>query len=90
MKLLSCVQLFVTPWTVTYQAPQVTVHIGDSPWSFSGKGTRVGCHFLLQGVFPTQGSNLGPLHRRQMLYHLSHREVGIAIRDLKTLQDPKT
>jgi len=31
----------------------------------------VGCHFLLQGIFPTQGSNLGLLHCRQILYHLS-------------------
>ena len=34
---------------------------------------RVGCHFLLQGIFPTQGSNPGLLHRRQILYHLSHQ-----------------
>ena len=27
------------------------------PWDFSGKNTGVGCHFLLQGIFPTQGSN---------------------------------
>ena len=26
------------------------------PWDFSGKNTGVGCHFLLQGIFPTQGS----------------------------------
>ena len=31
----------------------------------------MGCHFLLQGIFPTQGSNPGLLHCRQMLYHLS-------------------
>ena len=30
------------------------------------------CHALLQGIFPTQGLNLGLLHRRQILYHLSH------------------
>ena len=34
-----------------------SVH-GDSP----GKNTRLGCHALLQGIFPTQGSNLGFLH----------------------------
>ena len=34
--------------------------------------TGVGCHFLLQGIFPTQGPNLGLLHSRQILYHLSH------------------
>ena len=28
------------------------------PWDFPGKNTEVGCHFLLQGIFPTQGSNL--------------------------------
>ena len=33
----------------------------------------MGCHFLLQGIFPTQGSNPGLLHCRQMLYHLSHQ-----------------
>ena len=38
-----------------------------------GKNTGVGCHFLLQGIFPPQGSNLGLLHCRQMLYLLSHR-----------------
>ena len=27
-------------------------------WNFPGKNTGVGCHFLLQGIFPTQGSNL--------------------------------
>ena len=30
------------------------------------------CHFLLQGIFPTQESNLGLPHCRQTLYHLSH------------------
>ena len=28
------------------------------PWDFPRKNTGVGCHFLLQGIFPTQGSNL--------------------------------
>ena len=32
----------------------------------------MGCHALLQGIFPTQESNPGPLHRRQILYRLSH------------------
>ena len=27
------------------------------PWNFPGKNTGVGCHFLLQGIFPTQGLN---------------------------------
>ena len=37
---------------------------------FSRQG--VGCHFLLQGIFPAQGLSLGLLHCRQILYHLSH------------------
>ena len=41
------------------------------PWGFLGKSTGVGCNFLLQGIFLTQGLNPGLLHCRQMLYHLS-------------------
>ena len=43
------------------------------PWDFPGKDTGVGCHFLLHGVFPTQGLNPGLLHCRQILYHLSYQ-----------------
>ena len=43
------------------------------PWGFPGKKTGVGCHFLLQEVFPTQGLNPGLPHCRQTLYHLSHQ-----------------
>ena len=38
---------------------------------FPGNSTGVDCHFLLQGIFLTQGSNLGLPHCRQMLYRLS-------------------
>ena len=52
-----------------------------SLWGFSGKNTGVGCHFLLQGIFPTQGPNphlLYLLHCRQILYLLSHwRSIGL-------------
>ena len=65
VKSLSCVWLFVTPWTVAYQAPY--------PWNFPDKSTGVGCHLLFQDIFPTQGLNPGLPHSRQMLYHLSHR-----------------
>ena len=44
------------------------------PWDFPGKDTGVGCHFLLQGIFPTQGSNLGLLHCRQIIYWPSYQE----------------
>ena len=43
------------------------------PWKSSGKNTEVGSHSLLQGIFPTQGLNLGLLHCRQFLYHLNHQ-----------------
>ena len=46
-----------------------SVH-GDS----SGKNAVVGCHALLQGIFPTLGSNSGLLHCRWILHHLSHQE----------------
>ena len=37
-------------------------------WDFPGKSTGVGCHHLLQGTFPIQGSNPGLLNCRQMLF----------------------
>ena len=37
------------------------------PWNFPGKNTGVGCYFLLQGIFPTQGSNTHLLHCRRIL-----------------------
>ena len=43
------------------------------PWDSPGKNTRVGCHFLHQRIFPTQGSNPGLLPCRQILYPLSHQ-----------------
>ena len=48
------------------------------PWDFSGKKTGVGCHFLLQGIFLTQGLNLSLLcllHYRQILYHCATQEA---------------
>ena len=51
---LVCVRLLATPWTVACQVP---LSMG-----FPGKNTGVGCHFLLQGIFPTQGMNLHLLH----------------------------
>ena len=37
------------------------------PWDSPGKNTGVGCHFLLQGIFPTQGLNPRLLHCRDSL-----------------------
>ena len=47
----------------------------DSP----GRNTGVGCHALLQGISPTQGSNPGLWHCRRSLYHLSHQEARICV-----------
>ena len=58
----------VTPWTVACQVPLSM----NSP----GKNTGVGSHFLLQGIFPIQGSNPHPLQCRWVLHHLSHQDVG--------------
>ena len=40
---------------------------------FSGKNAGVGSLSLLQGIFPTQGSNPGPPHCRRILYCFSHK-----------------
>ena len=50
MCVLSHSWLFATPWTIACRLL--------CPWDFPGENTRAGCHFLLQGIFPTQGSNL--------------------------------
>ena len=58
--------LFATPWTAVRQAPLC-------PWGSPGKNTGVGSLSLLQKLFPTQESNWGLLHCRQILYQLSHQ-----------------
>ena len=58
--MLSCsvvsdsLRFFATPWTIAHQVL--------CSWGFSGKNTGVDCHFFLQGIFLTQGSNLCLLH----------------------------
>ena len=54
------------------------------PWDFPGKDTAVGCHSLLQGIFPTQGSNPELLHCRRIPYSLNHQV------SLSLLQAPVT
>ena len=44
-----------------------------SPWNSLGQNTGAGILSLFQGIFPTQGSNTGLLHCRQILYRLSHQ-----------------
>ena len=59
---------------VTQLCPTLLHHMGCSPPGYSprdspGKNTGVGCHALLQGIFPTQGSNPGLLPCRWILTH---------------------
>ena len=49
------------------------------PRDFPGKSAGVGCHFLLQGIFPTQELNAGLPHCGQTLYHLSHQGVCLVL-----------
>ena len=79
---LSCVQFFVTPWTVAYQAPL---------WEYPDKNTGVGCHFLLQGIFPTPGWNPALPHCRQTFYQLSRQgslSPGTKVRLVKAMVFP--
>ena len=55
---------FETPWTAAHQAPLSMGFSRQEYWS--------GLHFLLQGVFPTQGLNLGLLHYQGHSLALSH------------------
>ena len=57
----------VTPWTVACQAPPSMEFSRQEYWS--------GCHFLLQGIFLTQGSNLGLMCCRWILYPWAIRET---------------
>ena len=59
VKSLHRVRLFETPWTVAHRTPLAM--------GFPGKNTGVGCHFILQGILPTQGLNPGLLHCRHSL-----------------------
>ena len=46
-----------------------------SPWNYPGQNTGVCSHSLLQGIFPTQGSNPDPLHCREILTVRATREI---------------
>ena len=60
-------------WSEVTQSCSTLCDPVDCPWDFPGKSAGVDCHFLLQGIFLTQESNLGLPHRRQMLYRGSHQ-----------------
>ena len=54
---------FLVKWSLLVMSDSVIPWLGPArflhPWDFPGKNTEVGFHLLLQGIFPTQGSNPG-------------------------------
>ena len=66
--LLSCSVMSYSLWPHGLQ-PDRLLCPRDSP----GKNIEEGCHFLLQGIFPTQGLNPGLLHFKQLLYCLNYQ-----------------
>ena len=61
-----------------------------SPWNFAGKNTRVGCHFLFQEIFLTQGSNsylLSLLHWQVEFYNWCHLGYLVRTDDIKLLSE---
>ena len=68
--MLKSLQSCLTLWDPLDCSPLGTTL--DCLWDSPGKNTGVGCHALLQGIFPTQRSNLCLLICRQILYHWCH------------------
>ena len=65
------VKVLVAPSCPTLCNPtDCSLPVSSCPWNSPGKNTGVGSHSLLNGFFPTQGSNPGLLQCRQILYHL--------------------
>ena len=62
----------VTKSSLTLETPQTVARQAPLPLESPGKNTGAGCHFLLQGIFLTQGLNPSLLHCRQFLYRLSN------------------
>ena len=76
--LMNIQELFSLGWTGLISSlfkglSRVLQHHMENGWNSPGKNTGEDCHFLLQGIFPTQGWNPGLLHCRQILYPLSHQ-----------------
>ena len=59
--------------SVAQLCPTLCDLVGCSSSDSPGKNSEVGCHALLQGIFQTQGLNLGLPHYKWILYDLSHQ-----------------
>ena len=66
---IQSVQPFATSWTL---GPPATLLC---PWASPGKNAGVDSHSLLQGTFPTQGSNLQSPALADQFFTLSHQEA---------------
>ena len=65
---------FYAEWIVKVAQSWLTLcNPMDCPWNSLGQNTGVGSLSLLQGIFPTQESDPGLPHCRQILYQLSHK-----------------
>ena len=60
-------------WKFSVGSYSSRLHGLHSPWNSLSQNTEVGNLSLLQGIFPTQGSNPGLPHCRQILYQLNHK-----------------
>ena len=71
------------PETPCMQPPRLL-----SSWDFPGKNIGVSCHFLLQGIFPTQGLDMCLLHCRQILYHWATQDFPLIQKSFSLIPYP--
>ena len=76
--LCMCIKKRLKKKKVKVKAAQLCLTLCDpmdytGPWNSPGQNTGMVSLSLLQGIFPTQGSNPGPLHCRRILYQLRHQ-----------------
>ena len=69
----ACMHAVASVMSSSLWSYETVVH--KAPWDSSGKSTGGGCHFLLQGIFLTQGLNPHLLHYKWILYHWAIREA---------------
>ena len=76
-RLICTIFLDSMKWSVNHSVMSNSLwpHGLHSPWSSPGQNTRVGSHSLLQGIFPTQGSNPGLLHATRFFTSWATRET---------------
>ena len=73
---------------VARSSPTLRPHVIYSPWDSPHQNIGVGSLSLLQGIFPTQGSNPGLPHCRQILYQLSPKGSPVPLRSsIETLSN---